>query len=108
MNYESKIREILGEDVEIYEVGETSNKVFKVNTGSKIVYVKFYRDNSSHVDNELKIYDLVSDNYLKEVIYKSDKYNGTEANIASKKMLDYCNVKYRKYEDVNRQIILDL
>ena len=45
---------------------------------------------------------------IKEVIYKSDKYNGTEANIASKKMLDYCNVKYRKYEDVNRQIILDL
>lgn len=72
MNYESKIREILGEDVEIYEVGETSNKVFKVNTGSKIVYVKFYRDNSSHVDNELKIYDLVSDKYLKEVVYKSD------------------------------------
>ena len=45
---------------------------------------------------------------IKEVIYKSDKYNGTEANIASKKMLDYCNVKYRKYEEVNRQIILDL
>ena len=45
---------------------------------------------------------------IKEVIYKSDKYNGTDANIASKKMLDYCNVKYRKYEDNNKQIILDL
>ncbi len=45
---------------------------------------------------------------IKEVIYKSDKYNGTDANIASKKMLDYCNVKYRKYEDINKQIILNL
>ena len=45
---------------------------------------------------------------IKEVIYKSDKYNGTDANIASKKMLDYCNVKYRKYEDINKQILLEL
>ncbi|MGN1298557.1 MAG: deoxycytidylate deaminase [Candidatus Scatovivens sp.] len=45
---------------------------------------------------------------IKEVIYKSDKYNGTESNIASKKMLDYCNVKYRKYEDTKKEIILDL
>ena len=45
---------------------------------------------------------------IKEVIYKSDKYNGTDANIASKKMLDYCNVKYRKYNDINKQIILEL
>lgn len=45
---------------------------------------------------------------IKEVIYKSDKYNGTDANIASKKMLDYCNIKYRKYEDINKQVILDL
>lgn len=45
---------------------------------------------------------------IKEVIYKSDKYNGTESNIASKKMLDYCGVKYKKYEDKNREIKLDL
>ena len=34
---------------------------------------------------------------ITEVVYKSDKYNGTDTNIASKKMLDYCNVKYRQY-----------
>lgn len=45
---------------------------------------------------------------IKEVIYKSDKYNGTDANTASKKMLDYCNVKYRKYNDINKQVTLDL
>ncbi len=27
---------------------------------------------------------------IKKIIYKSDKYNGTDGNIASKKMLDYC------------------
>ena len=38
---------------------------------------------------------------IKEVIYNSDKYNGTEENLASKHILDTCNVKYRqlKIED---------
>lgn len=45
---------------------------------------------------------------IKEIIYKSDKYNGTEGNIVSKKMLDYCGVKYRKYEESNIEIKLDL
>ena len=44
---------------------------------------------------------------IKEIIYKSDKYNGTEGNIVSKKMLDYCGVKYRKYEESNIEIRLD-
>ena len=45
---------------------------------------------------------------IKEIIYKSDKYNGTDGNIASKKMLDYCGVKYRKYDDKNISVTLDL
>ncbi len=45
---------------------------------------------------------------IREVIYKSDKYNGTDANIASKKMLDYCGVKYTKYEEKNKEISLVL
>ena len=45
---------------------------------------------------------------IKEIIYKSDKYNGTDGNIVSKKMLDYCGVKYRKYEEVNKEIKLEL
>lgn len=40
---------------------------------------------------------------IKEVIYLSDKYKDTEATIASKKMLDICNVKYRQFES-NRDI----
>ena len=45
---------------------------------------------------------------IKEIIYKSDKYNGTDANVASKKMLDYCGVTYRKYEECNKIVTLDL
>ena len=45
---------------------------------------------------------------IKEVVYKSDKYDGTDNNIVSKKMLDICNVKYRKYEELNKKIELEL
>lgn len=45
---------------------------------------------------------------IKEIVYKSDKYNGTDGNIVSKKMLDYCKVKYRKYEEQNVNLHLEL
>ena len=45
---------------------------------------------------------------IKEIIYKSDKYNGTDGNIAAKKMLDYCGVKYTKYNESNKEITLKL
>ena len=45
---------------------------------------------------------------IKEVVYRSDKYNGTESNIVSKKLLDTCQVKYRKYEEENKTINLAL
>ena len=45
---------------------------------------------------------------IKEVIYCSDKYNGTDINIASKKMLDACGVKYRQYEKKNISLNFDL
>ena len=45
---------------------------------------------------------------IKEIVYKSDKYNGTDGNIVSKKMLDYCGVTYRKYEESNKDIKLEL
>lgn len=35
---------------------------------------------------------------IKEVIYLSDKYDGTDVSIASKRMLDSANVSYRKVE----------
>jgi dCMP deaminase len=41
---------------------------------------------------------------IKEVIFLSDKYDGTDVSIASKKMLDTAGVTYRKVE-VNRKSI---
>ena len=35
---------------------------------------------------------------IKEVVYLSDKYADTDATIASKKLLDSCNVQYRKID----------
>ena len=45
---------------------------------------------------------------IKEIVYKSDKYEGTDGNIVSKKMLDYCNIKYRKYKEEGKKLTLDL
>ena len=45
---------------------------------------------------------------IKEVIYLSDKYEGTEGNIASKKMLDECGIKYRKYEVKGKELVLTI
>lgn len=44
---------------------------------------------------------------IKEIVYLSDKYNGTDSDIASKKMLDAAGVKYRKMEIKKSEIILD-
>lgn len=45
---------------------------------------------------------------IKEVIYACDKYKDTDSVIASKKMLDKCGVKYRKYEITGKDIIIKL
>lgn len=42
---------------------------------------------------------------IKEVIYKSDKYSGTEGSIASKRLFDNCGVKYTKFEISNNDKI---
>lgn len=43
---------------------------------------------------------------IKEVIYLSDKYNGTDVSIASKRMLDTAGVSYRKVEVKRKNIEL--
>lgn len=45
---------------------------------------------------------------IKEVIYLSDKYDGTDENIVSKKILDSVGIKYRKYNSTNRKIIVEV
>ncbi len=36
---------------------------------------------------------------IKEIVYCEDKYNGTDSDLAGKKMLDAAKIKYRKIED---------
>ena len=43
---------------------------------------------------------------IKEVIYLSDKYDGTDVSIASKRMLDTAGVSYRKVEVKRKNIEL--
>ncbi len=45
---------------------------------------------------------------IKELIYLSDKYDGTPSNIASKKMLDKCGIKYKQYKPTKKEIKLEL
>lgn len=44
---------------------------------------------------------------IKEIVYLSDKYDGTDANKASKKMLDAAKVKYRRLKTEKKEIILN-
>ena len=44
---------------------------------------------------------------IKEVVFLSDKYNGTESDNASKRMLDAAGVKYTKLKPTKSQIVLD-
>ena len=45
---------------------------------------------------------------IKEIVYLSDKYKGTESNIAAKKMFDACGVSYEKYQRTNSELTLKL
>ena len=45
---------------------------------------------------------------IKEVVYLSDKYNGTEGNIASKRLFDKCGVTYKTVDVNNKEITLNL
>lgn len=45
---------------------------------------------------------------IKEIVYLSDKYDGTEGNIAAKKMFDACGVSYKKYEPKGKELKLTL
>ncbi len=45
---------------------------------------------------------------IKEIIYLSDKYDKTEGNTVSKKLLDTCKVKYTPYKKSGRKIEIEL
>ena len=44
---------------------------------------------------------------VKEVVYLSDKYDGTPMNVASKRMLDAAGVKYTQLTTTIKRILLD-
>lgn len=73
MKYKTILMNVIEEQIKNIElISETSNKVYKIEleTGS-ILYGKFYEENSYHADNELMLYDLIDNKYLKEIYYKS-------------------------------------
>lgn len=45
---------------------------------------------------------------IKEIVYLSDKYNGTNENLAAKKMFDVCGIKYKEYKIKNKEIKINL
>ena len=45
---------------------------------------------------------------VKEVVYLSDKYNGTAENTASKRMLDAAGIKYSRLRAATKSITIDL
>ena len=50
---------------------------------------------------------LIIQSGITEVVYLSDKYNGTPTDIASKKLLDMAGVKHRKLETKSTHIRID-
>lgn len=75
--YKKIINVVLNNEVEdISFISNTSNMVFRVVKKDKeVLYAKFYMNNSSHIDHELELYNLVDNKYLKELVYSSYKYN---------------------------------
>lgn len=71
--YESLIMEALSNDAKnIKLVSKTNNIVYKAeNSRYGTVYIKFYLNKSSHIDNEMNLYGLIDSKYLKEVIVSS-------------------------------------
>lgn len=45
---------------------------------------------------------------IKEVVYKSDKYSSLDNYKVSKQLFDICGIRYRKYKDENKKLIIDL
>lgn len=41
---------------------------------------------------------------IKEIVYFSDKYDGTESNLAAKRMFDMTGISYRQYEPTGNEI----
>lgn len=86
------IESIIPDLIKTELVSESSNKVFKIEKqDGEVLYAKFYQNNSSHIDNELKLYSLVDNKYLKDVTYQSEEYNMAIFKELKGKTLDELN-----------------
>ena len=45
---------------------------------------------------------------IREIVYASDKYDGEDNNVASKRMFDMVGIKYRQYEPTGRKLEIEL
>ena len=73
MNDKEIIHDIIKKEIiNITLVSNTSNTVYKVRTvDDEIFYVKFYNNNSSHIDNELAVYNIVDNKNLELLFLKN-------------------------------------
>ena len=76
-----------------------------------------YRGNRKELENAKVYVDLfpcnecakiISQSGIKEVIYLKDKYADTDSVIASKKLFDACNIKYRQLKLNDKTINLNV
>lgn len=74
ITYEEVINKVLNYKVEQCKlISQSNNLVFKIVTNdSEVLYAKIYLNNSSHIDHELKLYDIVEKKYLKELVYQTE------------------------------------
>ncbi len=87
--------------------GENLNTKYPYVCHAELNAILNYRGSKKDLENA-KIYvdlfpcnecaKIIIQSGIKQVIYLSDKYCGTENNIASKKLLDECGVKYTRIE----------
>ena len=81
------------------EANAILNGLWKDLNGSKI-YVALFPCNECA--------KLIIQSGIKEIVYLSDKYSGTDADIVSKRMLNAAWVKLTKLNIKNKEIILKL
>lgn len=82
-------------DVEL--VSDTNNIVIKFNENEKVYFAKFYKNKSTHVDNEIMLYEKLPDEgkkYLKNLTYSNF---GTEKQI-----------KFAIFEEVKGKTLAEL
>ena len=98
---------IVSNDNRILSIGEKIYTKYPYVCHAEMNAILNYRGTKKEFENA-KIYvdlfpcnecaKLIIQSGIKEVIYLSDKYNGTDENIASKRLFDTCKVKYKQIE----------